>query len=98
MGRIPDFGNLSSGQQKMTDFLVGLGLIVASEKKIGSYRVDCYLPELKYVIEYDGPFLHHSVPQTLSRDGDLKALGVKKIIHVKGTSKKDFRKLKEEVA
>ena len=97
MGRTPDLNNISEGQQKVTNFLVGLGLIVEVEKKIGSYRVDCYLPELKYVIEYDGPFLHHSTPQTEKRDKELMLLGVAKVIHMKGTSKEDLQKLKEEI-
>ena len=98
MAKTPDRENISSGQQKITDFLVNLGLVVEIEKKIGSYRVDCYLPELKYVAEYDGPFLHHSVPQTKKRDEELLSLGVMKVIHVKGTSKEDLQKLKEEVS
>ena len=97
MVRTPELYYISAGQRKMTDFLVNLGLVVDIEKKIGSYRVDCYLPELKYVAEFDGPFLHHSVPQTKKRDEELFSLGVLKVIHVKGTNKEELQKLKEEL-
>lgn len=97
MVRTPDKLNISRGQQKMTDFLVSLGLVVESEKKIGPYRVDCYLSELKYVVEFDGPFLHHSTPQDKKRDEELKLLGVKKILHVRAASIDEFSKLMEEL-
>lgn len=93
MSREPDRYNISGGQEFLTRFLEKLGLIVESEVKIGPYRVDCYLPELKTVVEYDGPHMHHSVLQHQRRDEGLKAFKVKKVIHVKGTSKSELDKL-----
>ena len=98
MGRIPDNLNISVGQIRMTAFLVNLGLVVESEKTIGEYRVDCYLPELKYVVEFDGgSYLTHYGKAKDTRDKVLLTLGVMKVIHVKGTSKEELAKLKEEL-
>ena len=93
MGREYDKSNISAGQEFLTRYLEKLGLIVESEAKIGPYRVDIYLPELKTVVEYDGPFMHHSVLQNSRRDESLKALGVKSVVHVKGTSKNELEEL-----
>ena len=81
----------------MTEFLSSLGLVVESEIRIGPYRVDCYLPELKTVIEFDGPFLHHSLLQNAKRDDGLKAFGAEDVIHVKGTSKEELEELAKKV-
>lgn len=93
MSREPDRYNISGGQEFLTRFLEKLGLVVESEIRIGPYRVDCYLPELKTVVEFDGPWMHHSVLQKNRRDEGLKVFGVKEIIHVKGTSKGELGEL-----
>ena len=93
MGREPDKLNISAGQRRVTEFLSSLGLVVESEVKIGSYRVDCYLRELKVVVEFDGPFMHHSTKQNSRRDEELLNSGVKEVIHVRGTSKAELEEL-----
>ena len=97
MSRESDNSPISGGQKMVTGFLSNLGLIVESETRIGPYRVDCYLPELKTVVEFDGPWLHHSLLQNTKRDDGLKAFGAKKIIHVTGTSKEELEELAKEV-
>ena len=97
MGRQPDKLPISGGAKKVTEFLSSLGLIVESERKIGPYRVDCYLPELKTVVEFDGPFLHHSLLQNTKRDEGLKAFGAKEIIHVTGTNKEELEELAKKI-
>ena len=97
MVRTPDKLNISRGQQKLTDFLVSLGLIVEIEKEIGPFHVDCYLPELKTVVEFDGPWLHHSLLQNTKRDEGLIAFGVKDVIHITGTSKEELEELAKKI-
>ena len=82
MGVKPNDENLSGGHRKVADFLVNLGLVVELEKRIGPYSVDVYLPELRFVIEIDGPFLYHSQRREERRDEELKRLGVAEVIHV----------------
>ena len=95
--REPDNENISGGQKKVTSFLASLGLVVESETKIGPYRVDIYLPELKTVVEFDGPWMSHSAFQNLKRDEGLKAFDVKEVIHLKGTSKEELDELAKRV-
>ena len=97
MNREPDKLNISAGQRKVTEFLSSLGLIVESEREFGSYRVDCYLPELKTVVEFDGPWMHHSIRRETLRDVALRTLGVKRVLHVSGTSKVELEELKKEL-
>ena len=97
MGREVDQFSISGGQKKVTEYLSSLGLLVESEIRIGPYRVDCYLPELKTVIEFDGPFLHHSLLQNTKRDDGLKAFGAEDVIHVTGTSKEELEELAKKI-
>lgn len=94
----PDFGNSSGPQRKVTQFLMSLGLVVESEVKIGVYRVDIYLPELKTVVEVDGGrFLHHYGKSRERRDRCLEELGVTEVIHVTDLSRDAFRELARKV-
>lgn len=97
MSREADKSNISEGQRFVTLYLEKLGLIVESEIRIGPYRVDCYLPELKTVVEFNGPWMHHSVLQKSRRDEGLRAFDVKEVIHVKGTSKGELEELARKV-
>ena len=93
VSREPDKLNISSGQRKIQDFLTKAGLLVESEKTIGSFRVDIFLPELNTIVEFDGPWMHHSVRHETLRDVTLKLLGVKEVLHVSGTSKAELKEL-----
>jgi len=87
VGREPDKLNISACQRKVVEFLSNLGLVVEVEKNIGSYRVDIFLPELKTVVEVDGPFMYHSERREEKRDEELERLGVERVEHVTGLAK-----------
>jgi len=93
MGVKPNDENLSRSHRTVADFLVSLGLVVELEKRIGPYSVDVYLPELRFVIEIDGPFLHHSQRREERRDEELKQLGVAEVIHVTSLAKGELETL-----
>ena len=97
MGREVEKYNISEGQEFITRFLEKLGLTVESEVRVGLYRVDCYLPELKTVVEFDGPWMHHSAFQHSRRDVGLKAFGVKEVIHVSDTKKDTLEELARQL-
>lgn len=94
MTRIPNESNMSKGQEFITRYIEKFGLVVESEFQIGKYRVDCYMPELKLVVEYDGPYMSHSPKANMGRDAELVASGkVKRVCHIRGTKPKDLKYL-----
>lgn len=73
-----------------------MGLIVEGERKIGRYRVDFFLPELGYVVEYDGP-RHTFSGSDKRRDQVLETLGIKKVIRVREINKNTLTWLGKEL-
>lgn len=72
----------SKGQTEMTEFLRSLGLEVVADYRIAGSRleVDCYIPELKLAVEYDGLKWHSTQHRPIShhtrKRNALKALGI----------------------
>ena len=73
----------SKGQTELTEFLESLGVKVLRDYKIGEGRleVDCYLPEFKLAVEYDGLKWHSTQNRSAThhkrkRDA-LEAQGIK---------------------
>lgn len=72
----------SEGQRQLTDFLRGLGVEVLENYRIGlgKHEVDCYIPEAKLAIEYDGlkwhSTLHRPKTHALNKRNALESSGV----------------------
>lgn len=77
--------------------LIRLGYKIVPQKKVASYRVDFYLPDVKTVIEVDGS-LYHRKEYAGDREAILSlALGLDtRILHIPAEKiAKDIRKLKD---
>lgn len=74
----------SKGQKELTAYLQSLGLVVIENYCYsGRKQVDCYLPELKIAVEYDGLFWHSTANKVDNyqkvKRAELEGLGIKLI-------------------
>ena len=77
--------------------LLRLGHKVIPQQKIGKYRVDFYLPDIKTVLEVDGELYHKGIVDNEREATILLTLGLDtRIIHLPAELiSKDIRKLKK---
>lgn len=71
----------STIESRLFNALWNRGHYIKTQYKIGKYRLDMAIPDLKLAIEADGEFWHYSTPEQIEkdkkRDAYLRSLGWK---------------------